>query len=767
MAATPRNILTTFLAETLPGKSIVRNVTALIVGVSLQAASQVALPDQSALVPLNPGDSAQMLETIMVTASRASEPGATHHGESELATRRTATSDTSRLLQDIPGLSLYGAGGISSLPAIHGLADDRVRIQVDGMDPMSACPNHMNSPLSYINPSKVASITVYAGIAPVSAGGDSIGGTIQVSSAAPAFAKPGQALLAKGQAGAFHRSNGDAHGEHIGITLAGDRLSLTYDESHAQSDNYTAGSSFKAAGIGSLLPGGAWLDGDVVGSSAFKASKNRDIGFALQHDDHLLQLNLSEQRIGLEGFPNQRMDMTDNKNTLANLRYTGQYRWGGLEARVFDQTTRHKMDMGPDRFFYGFGMPMDSAAKTRGALLKGSIDLTESDTLRLGSEYQAYDLDDWWPPVGSAGSMCCDAFNNVSKGERDRLGFFAEWEARWTPAWLSLLGVRGDSVKANAGPVQGYNTSMGIWTADAAAFNALDRARTDHNWDMTALARYTPAATRTFEVGYAQKSRSPNLYERYPWSTNSMAALMNNFVGDGNGYIGNVDLKPEVATTLSATGDWHDVNNKKWGLKATGYVTWVRDFIDAKRCDFGQCSAANVIATTGFVLLQYVNQSARLSGVDLSGHVLLGKSDVYGRFTGSGVLNYVRGENRTTGDNLYHIMPLNTKLALVQNTGAWTNTVEVQWVAAKKHVSRVRNEVPTEGYGLLNLRSSYEWKQVRLDIGVENVFDRFYSLPLGGAYVGQGPSMSTSTIPWGVTVPGMGRSINVSLNVTF
>ena len=94
--------------------------------------------------------------------------------------------------------------------------------------------------------------------------------------------------------------------------------------------------------------------------------------------------------------------------------------------------------------------------------------------------------------------------------------------------------------------MQGYNAAP-IWASDAAAFNALDRQRTDHNWDLTASARYTPSATQTFEAGYARKSRSPNLYQRYPWSTQPMATLMNNFVGDGNGYIGNVDLKPEVA----------------------------------------------------------------------------------------------------------------------------------------------------------------------------------------------------------------------------
>ena len=63
---------------------------------------------------------------------------------------RPATSDTASLLRNIPGVSTYGAGGVSSLPAIHGLADDRIRIKVDGMDLIASCPNHMNPPLSYL-----------------------------------------------------------------------------------------------------------------------------------------------------------------------------------------------------------------------------------------------------------------------------------------------------------------------------------------------------------------------------------------------------------------------------------------------------------------------------------------------------------------------------------------------------------------------------------------------------------------------------------------
>jgi iron complex outermembrane receptor protein len=704
--------------------------------------------------------------TISATAeeSTGSSLGASRLGGTGIASQRAATSDSARLLQDTPGVSIYGAGGISSLPAIHGLADDRIRIQVDGMELMPACPNHMNSTLSYIDPSKVGTVTVYAGITPVSVGGDSIGGSIQVKSAPPEFAGAGEKFLAKGQAGSFFRSNGNAYGYNFGATLAGSWLNLSYSESNSNSDNNKAGGNFKPATRG--REGGPLIPGDIVGSTAYDGATNRDIGVALRYEAHLLQLNLSQQTVDFEGFPNQRMDMTDNTNTLINLRYSGAYQWGDLEARYYNQDTRHKMDMGPDRYFYGTGMPMETKAKTNGALLQGNIILSDQDTLRVGAEYQKYILYDWWPAVG--GTMGPNAFWNIDYGQREKFDAFAEWEAQWNPQWLTQLGVRSNTVKTNAGPVQGYDNGLaGLWGNDAAGLNAQNREHTDYNWDLTALGRYTPVATQTYEAGYSRKSRSPSLYQRYPWSTNAMAALMNNFAGDGNGYIGNNDLKPEIANTISVTGDWHDTDKKQWGVKATGYYTYVQDYIDARRCDFGQCSAENVTTPTGFVLLRYANQSAQLYGLDLSGHVLLADTADYGSFTGSGLLNYVRGDNLTTDDNLYNIMPLNVKLSLVHRLHGWTNTVEFLAVTDKSTVSQVRNEIRTGGYSLVNLRSSYEWQYARLDFGIENLFNRLYALPLGGAYVGQGPSMTTNGIPWGTAVPGMGRSFNVALNLHF
>lgn len=148
--------------------------------------------------------------------------------QEDLQRLRANTSDTASLLEGQPGISLYRAGGVSSLPSIHGLADDRIRIKVDGMDLISACANHMNSPLSYIDPANVDKIKVFAGITPVSMGGDSIAGTIAVDSAAPEFAASADELLMKGKASAFYRSNNDARGINLSATIASDILSVRY-----------------------------------------------------------------------------------------------------------------------------------------------------------------------------------------------------------------------------------------------------------------------------------------------------------------------------------------------------------------------------------------------------------------------------------------------------------------------------------------------------------------------------------------------------------
>ena len=762
-----------------------RRSIAVTVTLALPGLWQSAIAQGSATLP--------EMDGVVVRAPRISDRQPFEGSRLDAASvtpYRAASSDSASLLDALPGVSRYGAGGVSSLPAIHGLADDRIRIQVDGMDLISSCANHMNPPLSYIDPTLVGSVRLFAGITPVSVGGDSIAGTIQINSAAPLFAKAGEGLLLTGQAGTFYRSNGDARGANLSATIANEILSVTYAGSTVQANNYDAGGKFKSAGFSEGTA--VWLAGNEVGSSQYK-SENQSLAFALRQENQLFELKYVYQHIPYQGFPNQRMDMTENTSQKVNFRSFGQYDWGSLEARAYYDDTRHKMNFLEDKLqttgmmANPAGMPMDTHGETAGALIKADIRLSDRDLLRVGSDYQHYHLDDWWPaigpyvpPMGGMGGMGGMAgmsnmmngstFWNIHNGIRDHFDVFGEWEARWSSQWLSQLGLRSSTVWMDTGDVQGYNVpdygNPLNPTSIPGAFNAQNHSRTDHNLDLTALLRFTPDAQQTFEAGFARKTRSPNLYERYAWSTNNaMTMTMINWFGDGNGYVGNLNLKPEVANTISATASWHDAKKSLWGFSITPYYTYVQDHIDARRCFGGTgmspCQGSNLTRSTGFVYLQFVNQSARLYGADVSGYFPLLSDSAIGEVKMTGVLSYVRGETLDTDDNLYHIMPLNAKLALVQRLGAWTNTLEGVFVDAKTKVSQVRNELETSGYGLLNLRSSYEWKQLRVDLGVENLFNRLYDSPLGGVYLGQRPMV------YGTAVPGMGRSIYAGLNLRF
>ena len=123
---------------------------------------------------------------------------------------------------------------------------------------------------------------------------------------------------------------------------------------------------------------------------------------------------------------------------------------------------------------------MDTRGRTSGLRVMGELPLSGRDTLRVGAEALRYRLDDWWLPSG--GGMAPNTFWNIRDGQRDRLDVFTEWEARWNPKWLTLVGLRSANTRTDAGPVQGYNAS---YDADANAFNARDRRRTEvapENW---------------------------------------------------------------------------------------------------------------------------------------------------------------------------------------------------------------------------------------------------------------------------------------------
>jgi iron complex outermembrane receptor protein len=111
--------------------------------------------------------------------------------------------------------------------------------------------------------------------------------------------------------------------------------------------------------------------------------------------------------------------------------------------------------------------------------------------MRGGIAAHRSDVDDWWPPVAGSMMMGPQAYWNITDGRRERMGLWAEWEARPAADWTTLLGARVEHVETDAGPVQPYAWTGMMNMADAmaaSAFNARDRGRADDNLDVTAKA---------------------------------------------------------------------------------------------------------------------------------------------------------------------------------------------------------------------------------------------------------------------------------------
>ncbi len=517
-----------------------------------------------------------------------------------------------------------------------------------------------------------------AGITPVSMGGDSIGGTISVDSPPPVFARPGERLHTEGGFSSFLRSNGRSYGASLAGSVATQNFSFAYDGSWTNTGDYRDGSGHRV-------------------TSTYSQNTHHALTLAAQGAGNLLILQAGFQNTPYQGFPNQRMDMVGNHSEFLNLHYRRDLGWGVFNTRVFWQNVRHEMNIGKDKstFPMAMWMPMDTHGRDLGYSVKLEIPVADRHTLQLGSEFQRFVLDDTWPAVpGAVPYMGPNAFVNIDDGHRTRLAWFGEVASKWDSKWTTLLGIRNDTVWANTGPVSGYSDSP-MYAMDADAFNSLHRARTDIDIDLTALARYEPNRRSSFEIGYARKTRAPNLYERYAWSTDWMTSGMINWFGDGNYYVGNVNLKPEVAHTVSGTASWHDRARKEWEIKATPYMTYIRDYIDVNDL------ATQTYGESSFSQLQFANHNARIYGADLMGGLAIWKSARFGRGEISDVSGWLHGRRLDTGTGLYQMMPLNTRLGLTEKLKRWTAGPEVQLVDRKSAVDPLRFEQRTPGSALL------------------------------------------------------------------
>ena len=687
------------------------------------------------ILALSPQVSAQQSESNNQADIERMEIHGQHHAHQDLL------GSAERLLSK-QGVDFSQAGGVSALPVLNGMMGDRIKVLIDGSDITSSCANHMNPPLSYVAANQIATAQVIAGVSPVSAGGDNIAGVIHINSLEPVFNDSKQLIWDSGIVSAGYRSNSDTRLASVNSTMASEGLSFSYQGAYEDANSYTDG------------------HGNKVLDTLYQV-QNHALLSAWKDDSQQIAVKLTHQHIPFQGFANQYMDMTNNDSYGALVRYQLSLDNEGLfTAQANWQRVEHEMGFfTPEKTGM---MPMETTGNDLSYQLHWQLPITNQSTLLLGQEYYLYQLDDSWPAIEGSSMMGPNDYININDGKRKRAAVFAQWEETLNTQWWISAGVRYEYVTTRADEVQPYNTMslMGMTNVNALAadtFNQSDRQRNHHIIDATLLAKYQLSDTEIVELGLARKSRSPNLYERYSWGQSTMATTMIGWYGDGNGYVGNLDLQEETAHTFSAA---YQLTQDDLSASATAWYSKITDYIDANVLS-SFTSTGNDLSKRN--ILQFTNVNARLFGARMDAAYQL-TENTYGQWSTAASISMTRGERDDTNEPLYQIKPLQTELALQHQLGDWQNNVSWQWVAAKDRVDNNRLENTTDSYSLINVTSTIEWQNTTLAVSVKNLLDHYYQLPLGGVSIANYKADNSQGFQ---QMAATGRTVELSVNYAF
>jgi iron complex outermembrane receptor protein len=671
---------------------------------------QLRLKPLVALLAVLPGpgyaDDLPTLDEVVVTAQRlAITPFASLN-----ATPDPSRADLADALAQMPGAAVVKNGPLTGIAQVRGLSGDRVNILLDGMHLSPACPNHMDPPLHYAAPSD--SLTLIAGTSPVSAGGDALGATILAKSPRPAFsAGDGWSLSGKVTAGYTGANDGWNLGLDAG--LANPDYALSYTGGVAQGDDLH-------------YPGGRVRD------TGYDSQRHK-LAFAHAGETGRLDLDVSQQRVRDAGDPALPMDMIRDDADAVNLAWEGRLGDTRVTSRVYWHDIDHLMDNYSLRPNAGMKMVAPATSTDVGLTLGGKRELA-GGRMGFGAEWLTNDFAaSQWTSAGVFGQ------DILRDANRDRLGLYGEWQGALGGAWSANLGLRSDTVRMNTGKVRMGAAQAEATTGLGGAFNSNEREQTDHNWDWNALFQYAAASDLGYEIGLSRKTRSPSLLERYEWTPSSASAGQ----ADGNSYLGQIGLKPEVAHTLNLALKGK-AGGQNYGLGA--YYQRISDYI-----------VGTPYSTDGINnVLRFENHDAHLVGLDGTWGYQAGAWQF------AGVLSYVRGRNLDGDGNLYRIAPLRLTLQAGHQAGAWNHTLLARMARGQDDVASyakpgtgapLNNEQTTSGYAVFDWHGQWRAsKVVKLRYGIDNLLDHLYYDHLGGVN-----RVSGSDVAVGARLPAAGR----------
>ncbi|QIW15443.1 ligand-gated channel [Pasteurellaceae bacterium RH1A] len=254
--------------------------------------------------------------------------------------------------------------------------------------------------------------------------------------------------------------------------------------------------------------------------------------------------------------------------------------------------------------------------------------------------------------------------------------------------------------------------------------NKGDTKQTESEWSPALALTWKATNWLDLTARYNQAFRAPSLQEKYSSGTHfgfgsGMRALNSVFVA-------NPDLKPEKAQNKEISANFHWDN---FVFNATYFQNDVKDFIELHTYSSGRYAALArfMPGIDSFVdSSQYRNVAdARLRGFELDAQYKLGALILASNY------GQTHGKDKATGEALENIVANKLGFAVDYevvkdkfNLGARVTRYWAQHRVSADHQTYA-------GYTLTDLTATFapkagEWKNIRLDLALENLFDKKY-----------------------------------------
>ena len=647
---------------------------------------------------------------IQVTAlSPGLQPSASVGAET---VREIEADDTGRLLRSVPGVDVARRGPLGFDPNVRGLTESAIGVYIGGMRTFPAGPLRMDSPLSHVDPSSIASIEVVKGPYALMWGP----GNMSAIRAQPRGTNPPPVPLTGSVQSGFD-TNRDAF--ESSAFVMGRQDAVFYSASGA----WRTGQSYETGG-GREIPA-QYTTGEARAHIGVEVSSSTTIEVRGGYQE---QLDID--------YPGRLLDANDFRTGMGqiDLSYaptgSGNTTLTSLDVQVHAQQTLHTMD--------NENKPTFNAGEFPNGMRRPPLRINvNAEIQNLGGRVAAgFRRGDW---TGEIGGDVLYIYRNATRPFRavmmdgteivppfyqsDRVwpgvtimqeGVFLNVQRRLGAIRLSGTG-RLDFVQSDA------DNPSEVFLQNAASFRnrpvvSADLRRSNVLWSgaLTGTLPLTPVWSVSAGIGsVARPLQALELYsDRIPASRAQTSAE----------FQGNPFLDPERSTQVDL---WLEGNGNRWSLQASGFARRLDNYVTLQTTDISPLLPLSPPPVFG-----YVNGEATFYGAEIQG-TLQTTDQIQLRGAGS----YLWGRDETLDEPALGVSPASA------SAGArWTlpiNTSSIQrfyldgalTVAAEQdRVASTRGEQATPSSAVADVQMGMRLiNAIDVRLSVENVLDTDYT----------------------------------------